>query len=322
MRPDPQKIRHVACIGAGTIGAGWAAYFLSRGLSVAVTDPGPGAEALLHRIIDGAWPSLEALGLAPGADRRRVSFMPTVAEAVKGAEFVQESAPDRLELKTVLLEEIDRALPPEVVIASSTSTFLPSALGARCRHPERVIVGHPFAPAHLIPLVEVVGAEATPAEVLDWAVAFYAAIGKRPLRLKKEIQSFIANRLQYAIREEANRLVEAGICDFADIDTAVTQGIGLRWAFMGTCLIFHMAGGDKGMRHMLAQFGPALKLPWTKLVAPELTNELLDRMVEGTERQANGRSVKELERYRDDALISVMEVLGRVKARHGLAPGE
>src|SRR5215470_10947883 len=170
MRPDPEKIRHVACIGAGTIGAGWAAYFLSRGLSVAVSDPGPGAEALLRRIIDEAWPSLQALGLVPGADRGRVTFFPTVAEAVQGAEFVQESSPDRLELKIDLLAEMDRLLPPEVVIASSTSTFVPSALGERCRHPERIIVGHPFAPTHLIPLVEVVGAPTAPAEVLDWAV--------------------------------------------------------------------------------------------------------------------------------------------------------
>ena len=301
MRPDPEKIRHVACIGAGTIGAGWAAYFLSRGLSVAVTDPGPGAEALLHRIVDGAWPSLEALGLAAGADRGRLSFVASVAEAVKGAEFVQESAPDRLELKTVLLEEIDRLLPPEVVIASSTSTFLPSALGARCRHPERVIVGHPFAPAHLIPLVEVVGAETTPPEVLDWAVAFYAAIGKRPLRLKKEIQSFIANRLQYAIREEANRLVEAGICDFADIDTAVTQGIGLRWAFMGPAMCAHLGGGKGGLSHYLDHFG------WRGSEAGKAS------VIAAVEQIAGKLPIDELEAWRDTNLIAQQKLLKPLK---------
>src|SRR5690349_17285252 len=255
MRPDPTSVRHVACIGAGTIGAGWAAYFLSRGLSVAVTDPGPGAEALLHRIIDQCWPSLEALGLPAAADRSRIRFAASIAEAVEGAGFVQENAPDRLELKQELLAEADRLLPPEVVIASSTSTFLPSALGARCRHGERIIVGHPFAPPHLIPLVEVVGAESTPAEVLDWAFAFYAAIGKRPLKLKKEIQSFIANRLQYAIREEANRLIDAGVCDYEDIDAAMTEGIGLRWAFMGPAMCAHLGGGKGGLKHQIAHLG-------------------------------------------------------------------
>ena len=198
-------------------------------------------------------------------------------------------------------EEIDRLLPPEVVIASSTSTFLPSALGARCRHPERVIVGHPFAPAHLIPLVEVVGAEATPPEVLDWAVAFYAAIGKRPLRLKKEIQSFIANRLQYAIREEANRLVEAGICDFADIDTAVTQGIGLRWAFMGPAMCAHLGGGKGGLAHYLAHFG------WRGSEAGKAS------VIAAVDQIAGMVSIDELERWRDANLIAQQKLLKPLK---------
>jgi carnitine 3-dehydrogenase len=297
MRPDPQQIRHVACIGAGTIGAGWAAYFLSRGLSVAVTDPGSGAEALLHRIIDESWPSLEALGLPAGADRGKVKFFPTVAEAVKGAEFVQESAPDRLELKTALLAEVDGLLPPEIVIASSTSTFLPSALGAKCKHPERIIVGHPFAPAHLLPLVEVVGSEATPPEILDWACAFYAALGKRPLRLKKEIQSFIANRLQYAIQDEANRLIDAGVCDYADIDTAMTQGIGLRWAFMGPALCAHLGGGKGGLKHRLEHLG------WR---GSEQTKASLSAAVENL---AGATPMDDLERWRDANLVAQRRAL-------------
>jgi 3-hydroxyacyl-CoA dehydrogenase len=297
MRPDPQQIRHVACIGAGTIGAGWAAYFLSRGLSVAVTDPGPGAEALLHRIIDESWSSLEALGLPPGADRGKVKFFPRVAEAVRGAEFVQESAPDRLELKTALLAEVDGLLPPEVVIASSTSTFLPSGLGAQCKHPGRIIVGHPFAPAHLLPLVEVVGSEATPPELLDWACAFYAALGKRPLRLKKEIQSFIANRLQYAIQDEANRLIDAGVCDYADIDTAMTQGIGLRWAFMGPAICAHLGGGKGGLKHRLEHLG------WR---GSDATKASLTAAVEAL---AGATPMDDLERWRDANLVAQRRAL-------------
>ena len=297
MKPDPQQIRHVACIGAGTIGAAWAAYFLSRGLSVAVTDPGPGAEALLHRIID------EILGLAggPRPSRRRGSrqgeILPTVAETVKGAEFVQESAPDRIELKTALLAEVDGLLPPEIVIASSTSTFLPSALGARCKHPGRIIVGHPFAPAHLLPLVEVVGSEATPPTVLDWACAFYAALGKRPLRLKKEIQSFIANRLQYAIQDEANRLIDDGICDYADIDTAMTQGIGLRWAFMGPAICAHLGGGKGGLKHRLEHLG------WR---GSEATKTSLSAAVDEI---AGATPMDDLERWRDANLVAQRRAL-------------
>lgn len=297
MRPDPTSVRHVACIGAGTIGAGWAAYFLSRGLSVAVTDPGPGAEALLNRIIDQCWPSLEALGLPAAADRSRIRFVATIADAVEDAGFVQENAPDRLELKQQLLAEADRLLPPEVVIASSTSTFLPSALGARCRHAERIIVGHPFAPPHLIPLVEVVGAESTPAEVLDWAAAFYAGIGKHPLKLKKEIQSFIANRLQYAIREEANRLIDAGICDYEDIDAAMTQGIGLRWAFMGPAMCAHLGGGKGGLKHQLAHLG------WRGSDASKAS-------IEGAvEAIAGGISMDDLEHWRDANLVAQRKAL-------------
>lgn len=297
MRPEPHAVRHVACIGAGTIGAGWAAYFLSRGLSVAVSDPGPGAEALLHRIIRECWPSLEALGLAPGADPGRVRFHAAVADAVQGAEFVQESAPDRLPLKVELLAEIDRLLPEETVIASSTSTFQPSELGARCRGPERIIVGHPFAPTHLLPLVEVVGAPTAPGELLAWAVAFYAAIGKRPLLLKKEIPSFIANRLQYAIREEANRLIEGGVCDYADIDTAMTEGIGLRWAFMGPAMCAHLGGGKGGLTHYLNHF------PWK---GSDASRGSLESAVAQT---AEGFSMDELERWRDHNLVAQRKAL-------------
>jgi carnitine 3-dehydrogenase len=315
-------IRRIGIVGTGVIGSGWAARCLAHGLEVTAWDPAPGAEQRLRDSVANAWPALTRVGLAPGADLKRLRFVATLAEAVRDADFVQESAPENEALKRKLLAEVDAAARPDVVIASSSSGLLPSEIQSACARPERVVIGHPFNPVYLLPLVEVLGGKATAATAIDRAVAFYEAIAMRPLRVRTEVPGYISDRLQEALWREALHMVAEGVASTAEIDDAVRFGPGLRWSFMGTCLIFHMAGGDQGMRHMLAQFGPALKLPWTKLVAPELTQELLDRMVEGTEAQAAGRSVKELERYRDDALISVMETLRQVKARHGLAPGD
>jgi carnitine 3-dehydrogenase len=315
-------IRRVGLVGAGVIGSGWAARCLAHGLDVVAWDPAPGAEQRLRDSVANAWPALTRIGLKAGADLSRLSFVTEIADAVGEADFIQESAPENNDLKRRLHAEIDAAARPEAIVASSSSGLLPSDIQADCRHPERLVIGHPFNPVYLLPLVEVLGGRRTEPEAIDRAIAFYQAIGMRPLRVRAEVPGYISDRLQEALWREALHMVAEGAATTAEIDDAIRFGPGLRWAFMGTCLIFHMAGGDKGMRHMLAQFGPALKLPWTKLVAPELTDALLDRMVDGTERQANGRSVKELERYRDDALISVMETLKQVKARHGLAPGE
>jgi len=317
-----QSIRRVGLVGAGVIGSGWAARCLAHGLDVVAWDPAPGAEQRLRASVANAWPALTRIGLKTGADPSRLRFVTELADAVREADFVQESAPENDDLKRRLHAEIDVAARPEVVVASSSSGLLPSDIQADCRHPDRLVIGHPFNPVYLLPLVEVLGGKRTAPQAIGRAISFYEDISMHPLRVRAEVPGYISDRLQEALWREALHMVAEGVATTDEIDDAIRFGPGLRWAFMGTCLIFHMAGGDKGMRHMLAQFGPALKLPWTKLVAPELTNELLDRMVEGTERQANGRSVKELERYRDDALISVMEVLGRVKARHGLAPGE
>ena len=317
-----QGIRRVGLVGAGVIGSGWAARCLAHGLDVVAWDPAPGAEQRLRDSVANAWPALTRIGLKAGADLSRLSFVTEIADAVGEADFIQESAPENNDLKRRLHAEIDAAARPEAIVASSSSGLLPSDIQADCRHPERLVIGHPFNPVYLLPLVEVLGGRRTAPEAIDRAIAFYQAIAMRPLRVRAEVPGYISDRLQEALWREALHMVAEGAATTAEIDDAIRFGPGLRWAFMGTCLIFHMAGGDKGMRHMLAQFGPALKLPWTKLVAPELTEALLDRMVDGTERQANGRSVKELERYRDDALISVMEALKQVKARHGLAPGE
>ncbi|HEY6334380.1 MAG TPA: L-carnitine dehydrogenase [Alphaproteobacteria bacterium] len=315
-----ENIKRVAIAGAGVIGSGWAARCLAHGLDVVAWDPAKGAEEKLRASVANAWPALVRVGLAAGADQGRLRFVALLSDAVKDADFIQENAPENEDLKRKLHAEIDAASRPDVIIASSSSGLLPSNFQAACRHPERVLVGHPFNPVYLLPLVEVLGGAKTAPQAIERAIGFYTSISMRPLKVRTEVPGYISDRLQEALWREALHMVAEGVASTAEIDDAIRFGPGLRWSFMGTCLIFHMAGGDVGMRHMLAQFGPALKLPWTKLIAPELTAGLIDRMIEGTAAQAGGRSVKELERYRDDALISVMETLKAVKARHGLAP--
>jgi carnitine 3-dehydrogenase len=311
-------IRTVGLVGGGVIGGGWAARCLAHGLDVVAWDPAAGAEARMRQKIDAAWPALTRLGLQPGADQGRLRFVAQVEAAVEAADFVQESAPENEDLKRRLFRQLDAAARPDVLIASSSSGLLPTRFASECAHPERVLVGHPFNPVYLLPLVEVLGGERTADESLERASAFYRAVSMRPLRVRTEIPGYISDRLQEALWREILHMVAEGVATTDELDDAIRFGPGLRWAFMGTCMIFHMAGGNEGMRHMLAQFGPALKLPWTKLAAPELTDELIDRMVEGTQKQAGTRSIADLERYRDDALISVMEAVAAAKARHGM----
>ena len=303
-----QSIR-VAIVGTGVIGAGWAARCLARGYEVVASDPGPDAEARLRAAVDNAWPALSRLSLAPGADRGRLSFTPDLEAAVAEADHIQESAPENEDLKRELLARIDAAARPEAIVASSSSGLLPSRIQADCKHPERVVIGHPFNPVYLLPLVEVLGGQGTAPDALDRAEAFYRKLGMRPLRVRHEVPGYISDRLQEALWREALHMVADGTASTGEIDDAIVYGPGLRWALMGPCLTFHLAGGDTGMAHMLEQFGPALKLPWTKLEAPELTEELSRRMIEGTQAQAGSRGVKELERLRDDCLIAIMQSL-------------
>jgi carnitine 3-dehydrogenase len=308
-RPEPGAVRRVGVVGAGVIGAGWAAHFLRMGLDVQAYDPAPGAEERLRALVDRAWPSLERLGLRPGADRARLSFSPDLAVALDGVEVVQESTPEQLEAKVASLAAIDAVVPPDVVVASSTSGFAMSDLQRDCAYPERTVVGHPFNPPYLIPLVEVVGGTHTAADVVDWTVAFYDAVGKRPLRMTRELPGFVGNRLQEALWREALHMVAAGEATVEEIDASIAHGPGLRWAQMGPCLTFHLAGGQGGMAHMLDHFGPALLEPWTRLEAPPLTRELRDRMVDGCLREADGRSIADLERERDAFLVGLLALL-------------
>ncbi|MDH3595468.1 MAG: L-carnitine dehydrogenase [Rhodospirillales bacterium] len=303
------EVRKVAVIGTGVIGAGWAARCLGHGLDVAAWDPGPDAEAKLRAAVDNAWPAVAKLGLWPGADPARLSFAATPEDACAGADFVQESAPEREDLKRRLLAQLDAAAPEQVVIASSSSGLLPSRIQADCRHPGRVVIGHPFNPVYLLPLVEVLGGALSDPQAVARAMAFYRSLGMHALEVRNEIDGYISDRLQEAVWREILHLVNDGVASTDEIDDAISYGPGLRWAIMGTCLTFHLAGGEGGLRHMLEQFGPALKLPWTKLVAPELNDTLIERMVEGTRRQAAGRSIQELERLRDDCLIAIMQAL-------------
>ncbi len=306
---DSQDMIRVAIVGTGVIGAGWAARCLARGYQVVASDPAPGAEDRLRAAVANAWPALSRMSLAPGADPGRLRFITDLEAAVAEADHIQESAPENEDLKRELLARIDAAARPGAIIASSSSGLLPSRIQADCQHPERVVIGHPFNPVYLLPLVEVLGGEATAPESLDRAEAFYRKLGMRPLRVRHEVPGYISDRLQEALWREALHMVADGTASTDEIDDAIIYGPGLRWAFMGHCLTVHLAGGETGMAHALEQFGPALKLPWTKLEAPELTEELTRRMVEGTRAQAGKRSVAELERLRDDGLIAIMRAL-------------
>ncbi len=296
-------------VGGGVIGAGWATRALARGHEVVAFDPAPEAEARLRSRIERAWPSARKLGLYPGADPGRVRFVESPERVAREAGFVQESVPEVLELKQKVLAEIDGSASAEVIVASSTSGLLPSDLQRHLAHPERLVVGHPFNPVYLLPLVEVVGGRRTDPAALERAEAIYRDLDMQPLRVRNEIEGFLSDRLQEAMWREILHLVAGGVATTGELDDAITLGPGLRWALMGTNLTFHLAGGEAGMRRMLEQFGPALEWPWTKLAAPPLTDQLIDRLVAGTEQQAGDRSIAELERLRDDALVAVMYAL-------------
>jgi carnitine 3-dehydrogenase len=308
-RTTPDAVRRVTLVGTGVIGGGWAAHFLRRGYDVVAWDPGPGARDRLDALLDNAWPSLERLGLAKGARRDRLQWAETLEEAVADTDFVQESSPEVLEAKRALLARIDAAAAPEVVIASSTSGLLMTDMAVDCANPGRLLVGHPFNPPYLIPLVEVCGGERTDPDVVKWADEFYTVAGKRSLKMDHEVSGFVGNRVQEALWREALHMVDSGQATVQQIDEAVAYGPGLRWAIMGPMLTFHLAGGPGGMGHMLDHFGPALLEPWTRLEAPELTTDLRDRVVAGVEEEAAGRTVPELERKRDAFLVDLLLLL-------------
>jgi len=308
----------IGLVGAGVIGRGWAVRALSRGWEVVVTDPHPQAEAGLLSFVERVWPAVMALGLYPRAQPDRVRFVTTIAEVAGRADLVVESVPEREALKMKVAAEIDASAPPDVLICSSSSGLLPSRLQAGLDHPHRFLIAHPFNPVYLLPLVELCGGRLTAPSALQTAVGIYRDLGMHPLVVRNEVDGYLSDRLQEALWREALWLVHDGIATPDELDQAIVYGPGLRWAAMGTMLTFHLAGGEGGMRHMLEHFGPALELPWTALAAPPLTDELIERVVAGVERQAGGRDVAELEKLRDDYLISVMRAL----RPHNLGAGQ
>lgn len=316
------EVKTFAALGGGVIGSGWVARALAHGLDVVAWDPGPNAEANLRQRVANAWPALEKQGLAPGASPTKLRVVDSIEACVADADFIQESAPERLELKLELHAAISAAAKPGAIIASSTSGLLPSEFYASALHPERCVVGHPFNPVYLLPLVEVVGGQHTAPEAIEAAQSIYRSLGMRPLHVHREVPGFIADRLLEALWREALHLVNDGVATTGEIDDAIRYGAGLRWAFMGTFLTYTLAGGDAGMRHFMQQFGPALQLPWTYLPAPPLTERLIDDVVDGTSAQLGEHSIASLERYRDDALLGVLAAVAHAKHQHGIGDHE
>ena len=302
----PQRI---AMIGAGTIGASWAAIFLARGHEVSASDPAPNAEAFARRFIGNAWPTLETLGwVAKGASQERITFHATPAAACQGASFVQESGPEREDLKIEVFAAIDAATPKDVVIASSSSGLLISRVTVKCKHPERCVIGHPFNPPHLIPLVEVVGGVKTSPQAIAKAMEFYRALGKHPIHIKKEVRAHVANRLQVALWREAIHLVAEGVVSVADVDAAIAYGPGLRWALMGPNLTFHLAGGEGGMTHFMDHLAEANQTWMDDLGTTRLTPDVQKTIIDGVTQEAGGRTIADLQRWRDRKLIEILKV--------------
>ena len=306
---DPQKITRITSLGGGPIGGGWAAHFLARGYDVTLYLHDAGEAAAFEAILETAWKSLTDLGLVPGASRERLRVVTDLRKAVEDAQFVQESAPENLPLKRALYAQLGRLVPPEVVIASSTSGLTMTEIQAECATPQRCVIGHPFNPPYLLPLVEIVGGRLTDPAAVKWAGAFYDCAGKAPLIMKKEIPGFVATRLQEALWREALHMVANGEATAADIDIALINGPAPRMAIQGQCMAFHVACGAGGMATNLDQFGPALKLPWTRLEAPELTQELRDRMVDGCNEMAGGRDFKDMAAKRDQQIVAVLRAI-------------
>jgi carnitine 3-dehydrogenase len=310
-------IKTVGIAGTGLIGAGWAARLLFRGYNVIAFDVSPAAEKNLKAQIKTAWPSLEAL-LGQPKKKGKLTFTTDLTEMASKADFIHEAAPEREDLKIKLFRDIDAVARPDVIIASSSSGFLPSNLQSQCKHPERVIIGHPFNPVYLLPLVETVPGEQTSVEVMDRAGEYFEAIGMQVLRLKKEIMGYVCDRLQEALWRESLHILNKDIATTGEIDDSIVYSAGMRWAFMGSFLNYHVAGGPGGMRDFIKQFDPTLELDWTDLKFPKWNEALERRLVEGCEVQAGGRAVREIEAKRNAILVDMMKLFKKHKIGAGL----
>jgi len=305
------NLHKAAMIGGGVIGAGWAARFVLNGIDVAIYDPDPEIERKTMAVIGNARRALTRLFGAALPAEGKVTFAATLAEAVQDADFIQESLPEREDLKQKVLAEIDRLMPDHAIIGSSTSGLLPTNLQAAMARPDRLVVGHPFNPVYLLPLAEVCGGEQTSSETIALAASVYERVGMKVLHVRKEIDGFIADRLLEAVWREALWLINDDIATAAEIDDAIRFGAGMRWSFMGTFLTYRLAGGEDGMRHFLHQFGPSMEWPWTKLIGPKLTDELVDTIARQSDEQAGNIDLRTYERLRDDCLVDLTHALER-----------
>ena len=304
-----KPIRRIAIIGTGVIGASWTSLFLAKGLEVIATDIAPDAESSLRRFVKAAWPALERLGLAPGASQTRLTFTADMPTAVRTADFIQENGPERIDFKKKLYRQLDELLSAEVIIASSSSGLTMSEIQSACElHPERCVIGHPFNPPHLVPLVEVVGGSKTSEATIDRAVEFYTGLGKQAVRLRKEVPGHVANRLQAALAREVYYLVAEDVVSVTDIDKALSWGPGLRWGIMGQVLLNHLGGGPGGIEHFFEQFTGPMTAWWKVLGSPELTPEVRRKLIDGLHTEVGSRSIVDLEAQRDEILLGLLEL--------------
>ena len=307
-----KQIRNVAIVGTGLIGASWAAQYLARGFDVIATDPAPNAEADLRKRVDDAWELLTVIGLTHGASRDRLTFTANIKEAVSNADFVQESVPERPLLKAKVFAQMDEAAPRDSILASSASGITMDAIQSGCKHPERCVIGHPFNPPHVIPLVEVVGGAKTSEAVIEQAMMFYASIGKKPIRLRKALPGHVGNRLQAALYREVLYLIQQGVLSVEDADIAVCYGPGLRWGVMGPSLQWHLAGGSGGIPHFVNHFMDGLVGLMKKLEMPDVTQVLMETIVDGVLKEANGESVEQLAQAENKVVLELLAL--RAKA--------
>jgi 3-hydroxyacyl-CoA dehydrogenase len=316
---NTNPIRRIAIIGTGVIGASWTSLFLARGLQVVATDIAPNAEASLRKFVETAWPALKRLGLSAGASLSNLRFTADMAQAVAGADLVQENGPERIDFKQKLYGQLDELLAPDVLIASSSSGLTMSEIqkGAAA-HPERCVIAHPFNPPHLIPLVEIVGGAKTSEATIQRASEFYTSIGQRTVRVNKEMPGHVANRLQAALLREVYYLVAEGVVNAADVDTALSWGPGLRWGVMGALMLNHLGGGPGGMEHFIQQFAGPVTAWWKTLGSPVLTPEVQKKLIDSVHAEVGSRSIEELEAERDEILLGLIEL--RTKHRGTAAP--
>ncbi len=312
-------IQRVAIVGTGVIGASWAAEYLARGFNVVANDPAPNAEAGLRKYVDDAWEQLKTVGLSAGASRDRLTFTSNLKEALSNADFVQENGPERPDFKIKLFADMDDVTPPDSLIASSSSGITMSVIQSKCKRPDRCVIGHPFNPPHIIPLVEVVGGAKTSPNAIQQAMKFYASIGKKPIHLRKELPGHVANRLQAALYREVAYLIEQDVLSVADADDAVSWGPGLRWGVMGPSLQWHIGGGAGGIQHFMQDLMDPLAAMFKALGNPEMTPDLKRKITGGVLQEAANRSVEQLAREEDEMLLGLL----RLRARHeGQSPRE